>query len=107
MDGETTTAAIKADLAAAWLAELRTHVDARIDRSTAQITALIAKVQASTKLSDAKKAAMVAKLQARLAALTRAEGEGRRRDVGQGGAADLRAAEALWVWDARSGRHSE
>lgn len=106
VDGESTTAAIKADLAAAWLAELRTHADARVDRSIAQVTALVAKVQGSTKLSDAKKAAMVAKLQAKLAALTALKAKIDAEASAKAVLADLRAADALWAWDARSGRHS-
>ncbi len=105
VDAETTVTAIKADLAAAWLAALKTHVDARIDARIAWLTAKMAKVQASTTISDPKKAAMLASLQAKVDALTSLKATVDAETSAKAVLTDLRAAGDLWTWHDRHGRH--
>ncbi len=106
VDAETTVAAIKADLAAARLAALKTEVSARIDIRLARLQTMLAKVQASTTLDATKKAAMVTALQAKVSALTALKSTVAAETTTAGVLADLRKAEAMWlVREGRMGHH--
>jgi len=113
VDGETTVAAIKADLAAAQLAALKADVAARIDIRLARLQAMIAKVQASSSIPAAKQADMVGTLQTRVAALTALKSAVSTETTTASVLADLRKAEAMWLlrmpagWKADDGHRGD